>query len=525
MKRLWRRKCTWWALALLLLAAGAAATGSLWLPELRHLAAATLGTSHPETAAAPLHADEQESDQAGHDHDAEAEAAGHPDDEDHAAANYDHPHDEAAALSLSKQAKANIGVRPVRVELRTFERTITVPGIVVERPGWTTLEVTAPMTGVVTRIYPIQGEAVEPGQPLFEVRLTHEDLLQKQTDFLRGVEELDVITREVGRLEKVASDGAIAGKTLLERKYEQQKHQAALRAQRQALLLHGLSKEQVENIETSRTLLQSLVVAVPLRDSAGDRPDFPATMVRMVPEMGLSPSASAADPAAAKAERPASISPKTFQVQELKVSQGSYVTAGSILCRLVDHAELYIEGKAFEEDVQAINQAAAKGWKVSASLGPKPAGGNDAVQGLGIRYLDDKVDPESRAFRFYVALPNQVVREDKAPDGRRFVYWRFKPGQRTQLQVPVETWPDRIVLPVDAVAQDGVEFYVFEANGDHFDRRPVHVEYRDQQWVVIANDGALRPGVTAAGSAAHQMQMAMKSKAEGAVDPHAGHNH
>ena len=54
-------------------------------------------------------------------------------------------------------------------------------------------EVTAPMTGVVTRIYPIQGEAVRPGQPLFEVRLTHEDLLQLQAEFLRTVEELDVI--------------------------------------------------------------------------------------------------------------------------------------------------------------------------------------------------------------------------------------------------------------------------------------------------------------------------------------------
>ena len=52
------------------------------------------------------------------------------------------------------------------------------------------------MTGVVAQ-FSIQGEAVEPGQPLFEVRLTHEDLLQVQTEFLRTVEELDVIGREV----------------------------------------------------------------------------------------------------------------------------------------------------------------------------------------------------------------------------------------------------------------------------------------------------------------------------------------
>ncbi len=54
------------------------------------------------------------------------------------------------------------------------------------------------------------------------------------------------------------------------------------------------------------------------------------------------------------------------------------------------------------------------------------------------------------------------------------------------------------MLPVEAVAQEGAEAYVFEANDDHFDRRPVHVEYRDQEWVVIANDGTLRLGNTVA---------------------------
>ena len=146
--------------------------------------------------------------------------------------------------------------------------------MIVERPGLSTLDVTAPMTGVISRIFPIQGQAVEPDEPLFEVRLTHEDLLQKQTEFLQSLEELDVVGREVSRLEKVAEGGAIAGKTLLERKYEQQKQEAALRAQRQALLLHGLSAEQVSGIESERTLLQSLVVKAPSAGSTADGKDL-----------------------------------------------------------------------------------------------------------------------------------------------------------------------------------------------------------------------------------------------------------
>ncbi len=46
---------------------------------------------------------------------------------------YNHVHDEAGAIKISDQAKGNIGLRMARVELSTFERMITMPGIVVER--------------------------------------------------------------------------------------------------------------------------------------------------------------------------------------------------------------------------------------------------------------------------------------------------------------------------------------------------------------------------------------------------------
>ena len=94
-----------------------------------------------------------------------------------------------------------------------------------------------------------------------------------------------------------------------------------------------------------------------------------------------------------------------------------------------------------------------------------------------------------------------------------------------QLLIPVETWKKQIVLPVEAVASEGAEQFVFQENGDHFDRRPVHVLYQDQLWAVIENDGSIFPGDKIAFAGAHQLQMALKNKAGGAVDPHAGHNH
>jgi membrane fusion protein, heavy metal efflux system len=485
-ERLFSSKRLLWLCVVVAAAIGCIAFIGYRFPEARHWATAAL---IPDTHGAAEHDHENEAADAHAGEAPGAHADGDEDEHDHAHEAkkiYDHPHDEAGAIKLSDQAKGNIGLRVAKVELSTFERTITVPGIVVERPGWSVMEVTAPMTGVVTQIYTIQGQAVQPGEPLFDVRLTHEDLLQAQTEFLRTIEELDVIGREVARLEKVSADGVIAGKTLLERKYEQQKQEAALRTQKQALLLHGLSQEQVDNIVSQRTLLQSLTIRAPVREAGAE-----------------------AHP---------------LQVQQLKVSQGKYVNAGDTLCTLVDYGELYIEGQAFEQDIQVINKAAGSGCGVSAILGSRSSSEEEAFPGLCILYLDDKVDSESRAFHFYVALPNRIVREDKA-EGKRFVYWQFKPGERTQVRIPVEQWAGRIVLPVEAVAQDGAEAYVFEANDDHFDRRPVHVEYRDQERVVIANDGTLKLGNTVALTGAHQMQLALKNKAGGGVDPHAGHNH
>lgn len=401
---------------------------------------------------------------------------------------HDHAgHSESNSLELSPQAQSNIGLRLATVELADFERTVTIPGILVERPGRSVVEITAPLTGIVTRIFSIRGQAVSPGEPLFELRLTHEDLVLAQRDYLRTVEEIEVIQREMERLERLTADGAIAGKTLLERKYEKQKQEAALRAQHQALILHGLSEEQVEKVRATRSLLQSLLVYVP---------------------------ASSETPAARH----------VYQVENLKVERGQYVNAGDSLASLTDHAELYIEASAFEKELAHVNRVAEQGRTLSAVLDSEESE-PEIIGNLKILYLAGRVDTDSRAFHFYVTLPNTMLRDTKTVDGHRFVYWRFKPGQRLSLRVPVERWTKRIVLPLDAVAQDGAETYVFQPSGKHFDRRPVRVEYRDAHSAVIANDGSLFPGDRVVIAGAQQMQLALKNKAAGGIDPHAGHHH
>lgn len=514
LRRLLPQKRRWWLLAALLLTTAGLVAAGLWSPELKQLVAATLNGVKPAHTPDDGHNHAKESpdahSEAGHDHAKEAaEADGHAghdhaaeapgahsdaDGHDHASESAgkkvpDHKHIEAEAVKLSTAAQENVGLRLATVELKPFERTMTVPAMVVERPGRSSIQVAAPLTGVVTRVWPLQGETVTRGQPLFDLRLTHEEVVEAQAEFLKTAEELDVVQREIDRLEKVATDGVVSGKTLLERKYEQQKLRAAQRSQRQRLLLHGLSVQQVDDILTKRTLLSELTIAVP--EHSG--------------------------------EAVKDASARVLQVQELKVEKGQHVKAGDALCVLADHCELYVQGKAFEQDAPVLNKAADNKWRLTAVIDANGKG-RQTVTDLPLVYVANRVEPESRAFLFYVQLPNKLVRNQEI-DGHRFSAWQFKTGQRVELLVPVERWADRIVLPINALVQDGPESYVFEKNDGHFDRRAVRVEYRDEYSAVVANDGTLTPGKMVIVSGAYQVHLAMKNKAGGAPDPHAGHNH
>jgi multidrug efflux pump subunit AcrA (membrane-fusion protein) len=443
-----------WLIALVVvvgLAAAAWATSGRWLPTAANRKTATL-------------------DEAAHDR-------------DHAI-----PADQTS-IKLSKNALKNIGFRPVTVKLGNFDRKITLPAMVVEQPGRNQIHVTSPLTGVVAEVQIVPGEAVEPDSAMFRLRLTHEDIVTAQRDYLLSVENLDVVDREIARLRSLG-EGVIAGKRVLEQQYEKQKLEASLLAGEQALRMHGLSAEQVAEIRKTRRLLQSLTIRAPdhTHEAGGCGGDH------------------------------------LFHVQSIAVSPGEQVEAGRELCVLADHCELMVEGRAFEDDAAPLRQAVKEGWEVSATLlGGK--GESEKIDGLKLLYLADKIDPETRAFRFYLQLPNQIVLDQTSPTGHRYLEWHYKPGQRLELRVPVERWTDRISLPVDAVVEEGAEMYVYRQNGNQFERVPIHVEYRDRKSAVVANDGSLFPGDVVAAEGAYQIHLALKNKSGGGIDPHAGHNH
>lgn len=456
-------------------------------------------------------------------------ALGHKDAGGHKGSEEDHDHDhdshggahaanETTSLELTPQARNNLGLttdflKPV--QLTTYRKTISVPAVVIAKPGRTQIQVSSPLNGVVTHVHAVTGESVTPGALLFEIRLSYEDLVESQTSFLKALGELEVEKREIARLEEVTQTGAVSGKVLLERRYAKEKLEALIRSQREGLRLHGLSDRQVDTIANEGKLLRELQIIAPDIDEHSDDEELRLSGVPATNVSYTVPSESKLNDS--------DLDPKPLIVEDLQVRKGQAVVAGEKLCALSDFAQLYIEGQAFEQDSYSIGRAAEKGLSVDAVF--PEADGERIVEGLKLAFVGNMVDVSTRTLSFYVDLKNEILRDESNDNGQRYVSWKYRPGQRLQLRVPIDEWAEQIVLPLDAVVKEGADYFVFQQNGNNFDRVAVHVKHRDQSVVVIANDGSLFPGDIVAMRGAHQMQMAIKNKSGGGADPHAGHSH
>src|SRR5690606_21972707 len=357
-----------WAITLLLVGGLGSLMRDRWLPAASRFARQEEAVQPSAEGDDPAHAGDA---RAGHAHD------GH----DHAHDHGGHEHDHANSLDLSPQGLRTIGLTPemIRpVELGTFRRSITVPAVVAERPGRTQVQVATPMTGVVTHVHVVEGEAVEPGTLLFQIRLTHEDLVSAQTEVLKALGELDVEKREIERLSGVTASGAVAGNVLRARQYARDKLEAQLKAQREALRLHGLSEEQVGHIAGERRLLRELQIFAPSVDTH----DHEELRLTLQP-VGLQDDA--APPAIAPEE------PGPLILQQLDVHKGQSVEAGEMLAVLADYQVLFIEGQAFEQDIAQLRNASEREWTVTAIFEQSGTRGR-IVQGLEIAYLANRVD-------------------------------------------------------------------------------------------------------------------------------------
>lgn len=402
------------------------------------------------------------------------------------------PVEQPKVLKLSPQARRNLKLvsRPARPQ--TYWRTIQVPGEVVDRPGRSDRGVTSPAVGVVSQVYAFPGDTVRPGDQLFALRLFSEYLQNTQKELFRSTRETELIQRQLDRLKPLVEKGAIAETQVIELENQYRRQEATIQAHRQDLLTRGLNPQQVDAVSSGKFVSSVNIVAPPL---VSERSDL--VTIRQI--------AHQQDTAATDDEL-------AYEVQELNAELGQQVQAGQLLATLANHRSLYLEGHAFKREAPFLEQAAQNGWNVVVDFSEDhPESWPDLTQLFEIRFLSNSIDTDSRTFDFYIPLSNQSRAYEK--DGETFVVWRFRPGQRVRLHVPVEELTDVIVLPSAAVVREGPEAYVFQQNGDLFNRLPVQVLHEDRRNIVLANDGSVTPGLYLAQSAAASLNRVLKAQA------------
>ena len=182
--------------------------------------------------------------------------------------------------------------------------------------------------------------------------------------------------------------------------------------------------------------------------------------------------------------------PLAYEVQELKVELGEQVQAGQTLCHLSNHQSLAIEGRAFRDETSLLERSVQEGWPVDVDFQEDADADWPAIeQAFHIHYIANMIDPVTRTFAFLMPLENQY--KTVSHDDTTQLLWRFRPGQKVLLRIRIEKLDDVFVLPADAVVLEGAEAFVFTQNVNTFERKSVHVLFRDRDRVVLANDGSL----------------------------------
>jgi multidrug efflux pump subunit AcrA (membrane-fusion protein) len=409
-------------------------------------------------------------------------------------------------VKLSPQAQQNLGLNVDTLTPEFYWRTLLIPGVVVDRPGESDRSVTSRVAGVVTDIKARPGDTVKAGAPLFTLQLASEFIQAAQTDLAKTARELDFATAKRDRVANLVKVGTLSSSALIEEDNQVKRLTTLLQAYRRQLQVFGLTPDLVTRAEKGEVITE-LTIYAPNRSTAG-----------------IPVSTGTAEPAT------------LFEVQELKVSLGDQVQVGKVLCLLANHQRLFVEGRAFKSEAGALAVAAEKKVPIRTEFADETPGEWPAPQPLIIHHLSNQVNPATRTFAFFLPLENEPRTFER--DGKTYFVWRFRPGQRVRLKVPVEKFVSLsregkevlpFVLPAGAVVREGPEAFVFVQNGDVFIRKPVRVLYEDRTDAVIANDGSITEADFVVKNQAAAINRALKAAAGGGEGghghDHAGHSH
>ena len=414
---------------------------------------------------------------------------GKPDETEPERAVHEHDHEEVLKGTLSPLAQQNLGIVAAEPTPREYWRKLVIPGLVVDLPGESDRRVSTKVAGVVTDVRVGLGDSVKPGTPLFTIQLVSDLIQATQVELARSANDLKFAIIERDRTEKGVAGGTATTSDLATKQNQVDRLMTQVKAARRQLIALGLNETEVDQAQKGEYVSEVVVVAP-----------------------GVSRSVSA---------HLGTFADYQFEVRNLKVALGDHVQSGQQLCELADHRRLLVEGSAFKSEAKALALIAAKKIPVDVEYADENPGDWPPPKKLLIRNITEHVDPITRTFSVFFSLDNE----------ERHGIWRYSPGQRVRVRLPVErlvtkrrdgTEADPFVLPPEAMVREGAETFVFVKVEDVFIRRPVHVLYEDRSEVVIANDGSIHKVDAVVRNQAGAINRALKAAFE---EHDSGHEH
>ncbi|WPL12958.1 Cation efflux system protein CzcB [Thiorhodovibrio litoralis] len=167
----------------------------------------------------------------------------------------------ADLIPLSTTQRAAFGIELAIPEATGEARSRRYPARVTV-PNPQLRVVSAPQDGILDALLVAEGERVEQDQLLAELRSP--GLVDLQSAFLEATTRLELATSELERDQRLARDGLIAERRLLETKSRHRELTTSAEQQRQRLAIAGLSDADIAALRESRQLSSALPIRAPL---------------------------------------------------------------------------------------------------------------------------------------------------------------------------------------------------------------------------------------------------------------------
>lgn len=408
----------------------------------------------------------------------------------------EHKHQsEEEHVTLGRHARENLGLRFGKIELskEPYWRSVTIPGLVSERPGSCERQVSAPMAGIVRHIAGIRGEIVRTGETLFTVEIISEHIHTLQADLFKSWREQQLVQQEKKRLEEPFKSGALPVRDMIAIDNQLKRAETAVQSRVSELQARGFSARDIEQSKEGKFVRQ-INVTVPTFASGGHDDEVPASRSLH----------------------------QGYEIEEMKVMLGELVQPGQALAVLADHFHLFVEGKVFATEAGPIQRAAKQGLPIEAEFAGDVWEGSPRTEPLKVVNIASRVDAPTQTLGFFLQLANQ--HQEYVRDGKTYRFWRHRPGQKVQLRVPVEPFSNVFVLPAEAIVHEGPEVYVFRRESPSlYERVKVRLLHEDRRVAILANDGSVQSGEILALNCAMQLNWTFKSQGN-QEDAH-GHGH